>query len=58
MLIKLRKITLHLLLNLVKWILLSRKSFPRLFPLEDVDLALISDLVAHRIIKHEPSSGT
>lgn len=46
MLIKLRKITLYLLLNLVKWMLFSQRLFPRLFPIEDVDFTFISDLVA------------
>lgn len=49
MLINLKKMTAHLLLNLVKWILFSQKLFTRLLPTEDVDLALLSNLVAHGI---------
>lgn len=58
MLINLKKMTAHLLLKLAKWILFSQKLFTRLLPTEDVDLALLSNLVAHGIIEHEPPRGT
>lgn len=54
MLINLKKMTAHLLLKLAKWILFSQKLFTRLLPTEDVDLALLSNLVAHGIVEHEP----
>ena len=57
MLINLKKMTADLLLKLVKWILFSQKLFTRLLPTEDVDLALLSNLVAHRIIEHEHPRG-